>query len=88
MCRLWFNRIMWFIFGLLVMALMFMLVGCTVIDYGNFHYRSLGGVAFDKLEAVKDGDDVLVDVTMYRKESVGDVAGKVAEGVARGMKGL
>ena len=86
MNRLWFNRITWFIFGMLVMAWVFMLSGCTTIDYGNFHYRSLGGVAFDKLEAVKDGDDVLVDVTMYRKENVGDVAGKVAEGVARGMK--
>ena len=31
MSRLWFNRIMWFIFGLLVMAMLFMLVGCTLI---------------------------------------------------------
>ena len=66
-------------------AIAYWLCGCTVIDYGNFHYRSLGGIEFDRLEAVKDGNDILVDVTMYRKESVGDVAGKVAEGVAKGL---
>ena len=31
MSRLHFNRVMWFIFGLLVMAMLFMLVGCTLI---------------------------------------------------------
>ena len=84
-------KLNWNFIAVLLYAIVFWVVvmlvsGCTVIDYGNFHYRSLGGVAFDRLEAVKDGNDILVDVTMYRKESVGDVAGKVAEGVARGMK--
>lgn len=70
----------------LLCALLYWLCGCTIIDYGTFHYRSLGGVQFDGLEAVKDGNDILVEVKTYRKESVADVAGSVAEGVARGMK--
>ena len=75
-----------FFLGFTVAYFAMMLSGCTSIDYGNFHYRSLGGVSCDRLEAVKDGNDILVDVTMYKKENVGDVAGKVAEGVVRGMK--
>ena len=75
----------------LLLTILFILSGCTVIDYdrtaGTFKYSAIGGKQLDSLEVIRGSDDeILVVLKQYKGENVADVAGKVAEGVVRGMK--
>ena len=66
MSRLWFNRIMWLIFGMLVMAWVFMLSGCTTAemtfpDGRSFKYSShIFDKKFSEMTFYPDGSFCLV----------------------------
>jgi len=73
-----------------VLMIIMFLCGCTSVSYdrstGRVSYNRIGGVEFRKLEVVRDGDDVLLNIEQYKTEPLAEVAGSVAEGVARGLK--
>ena len=77
------------IFALLT-AIVLMMAGCTTVTYdrqsGQVKYQRVGGIEFRRMEIVRDGDDVLLQIEQYKTEPMAEIAGSVAEGVARGLK--
>ena len=55
MNRLWFNRITWFIFGMLLMAWVFMLSGCTTAEMtfpDGRHFSYYSGILGKKINSL------------------------------------
>lgn len=70
-----------------------LICGCMQFSYEKpdgtrvtYSAPTLFGKQVDKLSATKVDGDVLFELENYRSETAGDVAGKVAEGVARGLR--
>lgn len=59
--------------------------GCVRIDYRDFHYTSFGGRGFDKLEGVRDGNEIIIRIDGYKSENAADIARETARGTAEGL---
>ena len=74
---------------MLTLILIALVSGCTSVRYNpdtkEVEYISLGVRSIDRLEMVKDGDDVLIDLNGYQKETPGDFLDKLIE-LAREVK--
>ena len=67
------------------------LSGCTTIRYvpetGEVHYSAPPwGKQFEKLEIERIDNDLVIEISNYKTENISDIAGSVAEGVAKGLK--
>lgn len=82
----------WILCVVTLIALWFGVGGCTTIEYNPetnaVKYQSFGGKEFDSLDITKtDTGDILIEVNKFKGEPVAEVAGKIAEGIVRGMGG-
>lgn len=83
MSRLHFNRVMWFIAGMLLMAMLFMLVGCATFEYkdADCHIK----VATLGKNIKIDPNGLMSTVSAEDKGIIEAVAGFVAGAAAFGL---
>ena len=70
----------------LILLCSLLLTGCTTAKYGEFSISSFGTrKSFAELEVVINGDKKTLKVKGYKNDQV-EIAGAIAEGVAKGFK--